>query len=209
MIAASGEVQVGTGRRCRTIELVEVPEMITPELPLPSATVHPHSPPPAPWLAPPAPWPAPVRASDADRERTVALLHEHCLAGRLTLSELEARCEEAWRAQFIDGLWRAVRELPVPMPLPGPKPQEGAGAAITALALGVVGTCVLLFSFGLLFVISLPFTAGAWVAGRHARRRTPASSPYRGVALAGEVLGAVGTLLGCLALTGCALIIAS
>ncbi|MGI8594509.1 MAG: DUF1707 SHOCT-like domain-containing protein [Solirubrobacteraceae bacterium] len=158
---------------------------------------------------PPAPWPPPVRASDSDRERTVALLHEHCLAGRLTLPELEARCEEAWRAQFIDGLWYAVRELPVATPLPGPRPQEGAGSAITALSLGVVGTCVLLFSFGLLFVISLPATAGAWVAGRNARRRTPASGPYRGLALAGEMLGAVGTLLGCLALAGCALIIAS
>ncbi len=157
---------------------------------------------------PPLPWPGPVRASDADRERTVAVLREHCLAGRLTLSELEARCEEAWRAQFIDGLWHAVRELPLPMPSPGPKPAQGAGAAITALALGVVGTCILLFSFGLLFVISLPATVGAWIAGRDARRHTPASGPYRGLALAGEVLGAVGTVLGCLALTGCALIIA-
>ena len=156
-----------------------------------------------------APWPAPVRASDADRERTVALLHDHCMAGRLTLPELEARCEEAWRAQFIDGLWRAVRELPVPMPLPRPARQEGGGAAVTALALGVVGTCVLLFSFGLLFLFSLPATAGAWLAGRHARRHMPASGSYRGLALAGETLGVVGTLLGCLALTGCALIIAS
>ena len=158
---------------------------------------------------PPAPWPAPVRASDADRERTVALLREHCLAGRLSLSELEARCEEAWKAQFVDGLWHAVRELPVPAPLAYRAPQEGAGAAITSLALGVVGTCVFLLSCGLLFLFSLPATAGAWVAGRRARRRLPASGPYRGLALAGEVLGAVGTVLGCLALAGFALMIAS
>lgn len=158
---------------------------------------------------PPVPWPAPVRASDADRERTVALLHDHCMAGRLTLQELEARCDEAWRAQFIDGLWGAVRELPVPMPQAGPVRQDGAGAASASLALGVVGTCVLVFSFGLLFVLSLPATVGAWIAGRSARRHASASGPYRGLALAGEILGVVGTILGCLALTGCALIVGS
>ena len=161
-----------------------------------------------PHSSPPAAWPAPLRASDADRERTIALLREHCLAGRLTVSELEARCEEAWRAQFVDALWHAVRELPVPAPQPGPQPQEGASAAVTAFALGVVGTGIFLFSFGLLFLISLPTTAAAWITGRRARRRTPAAGPYRGLARAGEILGVIGTLLGCLALAGCALIVA-
>ena len=35
--------------------------------------------------------PLPVRASDADRDRTVEVLREHWMAGRLTLPEFEAR----------------------------------------------------------------------------------------------------------------------
>ena len=54
-----------------------------------------------------------VRASDAERERVAASLREHCAAGRLTLEELSARLDEAYRARTGGELEAALRELPV------------------------------------------------------------------------------------------------
>ena len=150
--------------------------------------------------------PAPVRVSDAERERTVALLEEHWTAGRLTLAELEARAAEAYRAKRVAELWHAVRELPVPVPAASVGARSG-GSAVASLVLGVMGGCLFLLSFGLLFVLSTPLSAGAWVSGRRARRHGGRADPGRSVALAGEILGAVGTIGGCLALTGCAVIL--
>jgi uncharacterized protein DUF1707 len=147
----------------------------------------------------------PLRASDADRERTVAILREHWEAGRLSLSEFEARCEEAWGARRVSGLWQAVRELPVPMPaMPAVPPARAeasprAGAAVASFVLGMVGACVLLMSFGLFALLSTPLSAVAWGLGRRARRGG-ATAGHRGLAVAGEVLGASGTILGGLVL---------
>jgi hypothetical protein len=136
----------------------------------------------------------------------VALLREHWRLGRLTLTELESRCEEALNASMVSGLWHAVRELPVPVPARPAAPEQPTGAAVTSLVLGLVGMCVLLMSFGLLCFVSLPLTAVAWGAGRRARLRG-ATGSTRGVARAGEALGAIGTILGCLSLAGWALIV--
>jgi Domain of unknown function (DUF1707)/Cell wall-active antibiotics response 4TMS YvqF len=54
-----------------------------------------------------------VRASDAERERVAVALREHCAAGRLTLEELSARLDEAYRARTGGELEAALRELPV------------------------------------------------------------------------------------------------
>jgi hypothetical protein len=146
--------------------------------------------------------PQPVRASDEDRERTVAILREHWQAGRLTLAEFEARCEEAWAARMVSGLWQAVRELPVPAPVGLPAGEEApprSGAAVSSFVLGVVGACVLLMSYGLFSVVSTPLSAVAWGLGRRARRGG-ATPGHRGLAVAGEVLGASGTILSGLAL---------
>jgi len=152
-----------------------------------------------------------IRASDLERERTVGLLREHWMAGRLTLHELEERSGEAMRAPFVAGLWHAVRELPVfapPVFVPPPAPPRPSGTpAVVSLVLGLVGGWLLLSSFGLLFVLSLPLSAGAWVTGHRARRRVPKSGPHYGLAVAGQTLGVVGTVAGCLALAGCAAIV--
>ena len=151
---------------------------------------------------------APVRVSDEERERTVALLREHWSVGRLTLTELEARAAEAYRAERVAELWHAVRELPVPVAAASASGRAG-GAAVASLVLGVMGVCLFLFSFGLLFVLSTPLSAGAWVSGRRARRHGGGADLGRSLALAGEILGAVGAIGGCLAVTGCAVIIAA
>ena len=166
-----------TGTDTPLPEAVSSPGFAPPRAPGPSSPSAP-APPPSPAPAPPpsrAPAPAPqppARASDSDREHTVALLHEHWLAGRLTLPELETRSEQAWSARLVSELWNAVRELPVPVLSAPPPAREPRGSrGVVAFVLGVIGMCLLILSFGMLCFIALPLTAGAWVSGRRARRR--------------------------------------
>jgi Domain of unknown function (DUF1707) len=56
---------------------------------------------------------ASMRASDADRERAVADLREHLLAGRLTLEEFTGRVDTALRARVTGDLARVQADLPV------------------------------------------------------------------------------------------------
>lgn len=54
-----------------------------------------------------------LRASDADRERTVVLLREHAAQGRLTLEEFTERMSAAYLARTNDDLDELARDLPV------------------------------------------------------------------------------------------------
>jgi Domain of unknown function (DUF1707) len=143
----------------------------------------------------------PIRASDEDRERTVAILREHWRAGRLTLEEFEARCEEAWGARMVSGLWHAVRELPLPAPaVPASRAGGGTGgaaAAVSSFVLGLIATCILVLTVGLFSWFSTPLSAVAWGLGGHAKRRGAAGG-NRSLAAAGEVLGFLGTIVGAL-----------
>ncbi len=58
--------------------------------------------------------PPAVRASDAERDRAVASLREHCAAGRLTLEEFAERVDEAYAARTLAELEAVTRELPAP-----------------------------------------------------------------------------------------------
>lgn len=58
-----------------------------------------------------------LRLSDADRERAVADLKEHCAAGRLTLEELPERVAAAYRAKTFGDLAEIMADLPE-RPLP-------------------------------------------------------------------------------------------
>jgi hypothetical protein len=53
-----------------------------------------------------------LRASDADRERTVVLLREHAAQGRLTLEEFTERMSAAYLARTSDELEELGRDLP-------------------------------------------------------------------------------------------------
>ena len=130
--------------------------------------------------------------SDREREYTVGVLRGHWLSGRLTADEFEQRVGEAWRARFATDLWRALRALPVetpPFAQAPPKPRSGT----VPLVLAVTALCLLFFTFGLLFFVSLPLAVTAWALGREARRSAPPGR--RGRASAGEALGIAGTLL--------------
>jgi hypothetical protein len=53
-----------------------------------------------------------IRASDADRERTVALLREHLAAGRLTAEEFHERLDAAYAAKTLGQLDELLADLP-------------------------------------------------------------------------------------------------
>ena len=53
-----------------------------------------------------------IRASDDDRQRTVAALERHTGAGRLTLDEFAERARLAHDARTLDDLAAVVQDLP-------------------------------------------------------------------------------------------------
>jgi DUF1707 SHOCT-like domain len=55
---------------------------------------------------------AQLRASDADRERTVAALRHHASVGRLTVDELADRSEQAYAAATVSELAGLQADLP-------------------------------------------------------------------------------------------------
>ncbi len=68
---------------------------------------------------------AELRASDAERERTVAQLREHFSAGRLSEDELDQRSDAAYAARTVGQLTELVADLP---PLPAAPPRPGHDA---------------------------------------------------------------------------------
>jgi hypothetical protein len=54
-----------------------------------------------------------IRASDADRDRTAALLREHHAAGRLTMEEFNERMDAALNAKTLTELDDLLADLPV------------------------------------------------------------------------------------------------
>jgi len=150
-----------------------------------------------------------LRASDAERDETIALLRGHHLAGRLGAEELEERIAEACAARFRGELRHALRELPVRRPaVIAAGVRRPAGYPLTALSLGIGACFLLVVSVGLLFPLILPLGASAWILGRRARRAA-AGTGRTGMATAAEVLGIVATLGAFTVLVACAAFIAA
>jgi hypothetical protein len=53
-----------------------------------------------------------IRAADADRDRTAALLREHLAAGRLTSEEFNERLDKAYAAKTMGELDQLLADLP-------------------------------------------------------------------------------------------------
>lgn len=64
--------------------------------------------------------PPAVRASDAERDHTVALLQCHFADGRITQDELEERVTAAYAAQYREQLSGLLADLPADAPAPAP-----------------------------------------------------------------------------------------
>jgi hypothetical protein len=165
-----------------------------------------------------------IRASDADRAKALGLLGEHWLAGRLTIDEYEARCEEAAHGSFLDELRWSLRELPYPLPehglaglTPAAPPATRTPAppiapqtnAIISVVFGALAITVAWAPF--LFLVTLPVSTCGWWCGRRVRRadRTLVRSDTRVLATVGEILSFVATAMGVLALGACGMLIAS
>jgi hypothetical protein len=72
----------------------------------------------APSAPPPEPRP-PARASDADREATVRVLHDAVARGLLTLDECDERVAAAYASRFVGDLPPLTADLP-PAPASAP-----------------------------------------------------------------------------------------
>jgi hypothetical protein len=70
------------------------------------------------WGVTPRPAPRDLRASDADRERVVALLTEAASDGRLTLGEHSERAERAYSARTLGELAELTADLAMPSAQP-------------------------------------------------------------------------------------------
>jgi DUF1707 SHOCT-like domain len=66
----------------------------------------------------------PERVADADRERAVAALREHAVAGRLTLEELADRVGNALAATTQADLEGVLGDLPAAVEAPGEEPSR-------------------------------------------------------------------------------------
>jgi len=75
-----------------------------------------------------------TRASDADRDRTVAALREHTAVGRLTLEEFNERLDKACAAKTLGELGELTADLPGAdlERLPAAAPARAGGAALPA-----------------------------------------------------------------------------
>jgi hypothetical protein len=88
-----------------------------------------------------------IRASDDDRQRTVAELERHTGAGRLTLDEFAERARSAHGAHTLADLAAIVRDLPAEAQAPADNPTGRELyfiLAIAAIALALLGTFVTL-----------------------------------------------------------------
>jgi hypothetical protein len=94
-----------------------------------------------------------TRASDEERERTVASLREHFVRGRLTLEELTARCELALRARSRTDLRHALADMPPLLPQAILRGVLGGAALVVFTGAWLVFSLVLLLVFGLTLVV--------------------------------------------------------
>ena len=70
-----------------------------------------------------------IRASDADRDRTAALLREHHAAGRLTAEEFNERLDKAYAAKTLGELDELLADLPGDRSVQAARRGAGSGGA--------------------------------------------------------------------------------
>lgn len=75
--------------------------------------------------------PPPVRASDADRQAVIAVLHDAFTRGLLTMEECDERMAAAYAARFVRDLPQLTADLP---PAPAAPPTAPGWRALAALA---------------------------------------------------------------------------
>jgi hypothetical protein len=93
-----------------------------------------------------------LRVSDADRDRAISELSEHCQAGRLTADEFDERSSQALQARTGKELAVLFADLPrgragvTGLPSPGPAPAVRIGMAAPVLVGVLVSLVVFAYS---------------------------------------------------------------
>ena len=104
-----------------------------------------------------------TRASDDERERTVASLREHFVRGRLTLEELTARCELALKARSRRDLGRALADMPPLFPQAIMRGVARGAMLLAFTGAWIIFSLVLLLAFWLTLLIGGLSTVGVLV----------------------------------------------
>jgi hypothetical protein len=79
-----------------------------------------------------------LRASDQDREQTLAALREHTAAGRLSLDEFSERAATVYSARTLTELAGATADLPPHRPATDPR-QLALAFLVALLVVAVLG----------------------------------------------------------------------
>jgi hypothetical protein len=135
-----------------------------------------------------------VRASDAERERIIEVLHRHAADGRLTMTEFEERVGEAYAAVTRADLGPVLRDLPplppaADAPIAPRRPRRRLSDVVDGRMIGaaiVIATIVVLalteawwmwwIVFPLMGVVGKHGSRGGWCSGR-AHTRDDARRP--------------------------------
>ena len=88
-----------------------------------------------------------LRIADTDRERLIAVLRDHCVAGRLTLDEFSDRVGAVYAATTEDDLRSVLADLPGALPAPAspsvpPRPAAALVRRRTPGAIAIFGSAV-------------------------------------------------------------------
>ena len=127
----------------------------------------------------------PIRASDQDRNRTVAILRQATAEGYLTLDEFSERLEAAFGARYVHDLPPLTADIPIPATPRAPAPTPGVrrtGAVRRAVrvSLSVFGVLLALAALSQLWLPLLILGVVAWRRGWcHGRRGYPFRGPAR------------------------------
>ena len=95
-----------------------------------------------------------MRASDADRGRTVTALQQEVGSGRLTLDEFSERAATAYRARTVDELDALTRDLPSSPPYPRATTHRALAPLVIVVLLVLLGVGALLALGGAVFAMS-------------------------------------------------------
>jgi Domain of unknown function (DUF4190)/DUF1707 SHOCT-like domain len=145
----------------------------------------------------PAGMRARMRASDADRDRVVDLMKKAFAEGRLTRDDYDARLERALSAATYADLDACVTDL-IPLPYSGPVRAKTNVPAVFSLICGIAQVTVILWPVAAISAVVLGHV------GRRQIRRTGENGA--GIAMAGLILGWIGTAFLLLAILGIVLL---
>ena len=126
-----------------------------------------------------------MRASDADRERTVAVLREHAGAGRLEPAELEDRVGRALSAATVEELAALTADLPGPAPAGAARRRSRTWravrgpVAVTLLLVGIWAASGAGYFWPVWPMIGMAFWAWAELGGGCGHRRRACGPKHR------------------------------